>query len=400
MTKKINTMETIQKENEFVLATYPRLPFVISHGKGSYLFDSEGNCYLDFGSGIAVNAFGHCDDSIVKAVQSQVATLSHVSNLYHSVPQADLSEKLCEKSFADKVFFSNSGAEAVEASLKFARKYALVNYGEKKNKIVAFSNGFHGRTYGALSVTAREKYQAPFRPLLSNIEIATYNDVESAKKAIDKDTCAVIVEVIQGEGGVNVASKEFIQTIRKLCDENNALMIIDEIQTGFGRTGSMWAHEQFEITPDIMTLAKALGGGLPIGATLITNEVAKCLSAGDHGSTFGGGPVAASAALAVINKFDESDVLSHVQKMSDYLLSELKKLNLEQIVEIRGMGLMIGIELTIEVGSFYQKAHEYGILILTAGPNIIRLLPPLSISKSEIDEFIQAFQKLITDVLQ
>lgn len=400
MSEKINTEKIIEEEKNYVLGTYPRLPFVLSHGKGSYLYDSEGNKYLDFGSGIAVNAFGHCDDEITKAIQNQVENLSHISNLYHSAPQAELAKKLCDVSFADKVFFSNSGAEAVEASLKFARKYALVNYGNKKNKIVAFSNGFHGRTYGALSVTAREKYQAPFRPLLPNIEVGTYNDVDSVNSIIDNDTCAVIVEVVQGEGGVNIASKEFINSIRSACSKNNALMIVDEIQTGVGRTGSLWAYEQFGIKPDMMTLAKALGGGLPIGATLMTNEIAACISAGDHGSTFGGGPVAASAALAVLNKFEDKTFLKHVKNMNEYLISELEKLKISQILEIRGLGLMIGIELNCDAGSFYKKAHEYGILILTAGSSVIRLLPPLSVTKKEIDEFIKSFHKLLTDLYQ
>ena len=400
MTKKINTQEIIQIEKDFVLATYPRLPFVLSHGKGSYLYDTEGNRYLDFGSGIAVSAFGHCDEAIVYAVQEQVAILSHVSNLYHSTPQAELAEKLCENSFADKVFFCNSGAEAVEASLKFARKYALTNFGSEKNEIVAFTNGFHGRTFGALSVTAREKYQAPFRPLLSQIKVAEFNNIGSTQAVINQNTCAVIVEIVQGEGGVNTATKEFLMAVRKLCTKYNALMIVDEIQTGFGRTGTLWAHEQFGITPDLMTLAKALGGGLPIGATLMSDEVASCITAGDHGSTFGGGPVVARAALSVMNHFDHNDVLKHVNEISDYLISSIENLKLPQIAEIRGLGLMIGIELNVDASSLYKKAHEYGILLLTAGPNVIRLLPPLNISKIEVDEFINALKKMIVDVLK
>ncbi len=391
------THEIIQKESDYVLPTYPRLPFVLCRGKGAYLFDTEGNQYLDFGSGIAVTALGHSDEDVIRAIQQQVQKLSHVSNLYHTVPQAELAEKLCQLSFADKVFFSNSGAEALEASLKFARKYGKVKFGEGKIKIVAFSNGFHGRTFGALSITDREKYQAPFRPLLPDVEILPYNDIEAAQKAIDVNTCAVVVEVIQGEGGINLASKEFLMALREICTQQAALLIIDEIQTGFGRTGKLWAYQNYDIQPDMMALAKAMGGGLPMGATLLTSDVAETINAGDHGSTFGGGPVAASAALVVLERTQTSGMLNHVQKLGTYLSQELNALNLPQVVEIRSVGLMVGIELNTAAEPFYKKAHEYGILLLTAGPNIIRLLPPLTITKAEIDQFIQAFNHLLRE---
>ncbi len=397
MAQKINAQEIIQKESNYVLQTYPRLPFVLTRGKGSFLFDSEGNQYLDFGSGIAVTALGHSDEELVSAIQQQAQTLSHVSNLYHSAPHAELAEKLCQQSFADKVFFSNSGAEAIEASLKFARKYARTIVGEGKTKLVAFSQGFHGRTFGALSITAREKYQAPFRPLLTDVEIIPFNDSAAAQQAIDASTCAVVVEVVQGEGGVNLATQEFLHTLRVLCTEHKALLIVDEIQTGFGRTAKLWAYQHYNFQPDMMTLAKALGGGLPIGATLLTNEVAGTIEAGDHGSTFGGGPVAASAALVVLKRTQETNLLDHVQLMSTYLCNQLNALNLTQVVNIRSLGLMVGVELNVEAAPFYKKAHQYGVLLLTAGPKIIRLLPPLTITKTEIDQFIQAFQKLLMD---
>ena len=398
MAQKINAQEIIQKESDYVLSTYPRLPFVLSQGKGAFLFDSEGNKYLDFGSGIAVTALGHSDEDVIKAIQDQVQTLSHVSNLYHTAPHADLAEKLCQLSFADKVFFSNSGAEAIEGSLKFARKYAQVKYGKGKTKLVAFSNGFHGRTFGALSITAREKYQAPFKPLVPDVEIVLFNDIAAAKQTIDSDTCAVVVEVIQGEGGVNLATQEFLQALRALCTQYNALLIVDEIHTGFGRTGKLWAYEHFDIEPDIMALAKALGGGLPMGATLMTNDVAETITAGDHGSTFGGGPVAARAALVALQRIQTPEMLNHVQEMSAYLHSELNSLNLPQIVEIRSKGLMVGIELNIDAKPIYDKAHEYGILLLTSGSKVVRLLPPLIITKSDIDQFIQAFKELLKDI--
>ena len=391
------THEIIQKERDYVLPTYPRLPFVLCRGKGAYLFDTEGNQYLDFGSGIAVTALGHSDEGVIQAIQKQVQKLSHVSNLYHTAPQAELAEKLCQLSFADKVFFSNSGTEAIEASLKFARKYGKVKFGEGKIKIVAFSNGFHGRTFGALSITDRETYQAPFRPLLPDVEILPFNDIEAAQTTIDKNTCAVVVEVIQGEGGINLASKEFLMALREICTQQAALLIVDEIQTGFGRTGKLWAYQNYDIQPDMMALAKAMGGGLPIGATLLTSDVAETINAGDHGSTFGGGPVAASAALVVLERTQTPDLLNHVKKLGTYLSQELNALDLAQIVEIRYVGLMVGIELNTAAEPFYKKAHEYGILLLTAGPNVIRLLPPLTVTKAEIDQFIQAFNHLLRE---
>jgi len=397
MESKNNTQEIIQNEKEYVLSTYPRLPFVLSQGKGAFLFDSEGNKYLDFGSGIAVTALGHSDNEVVMAIQQQAQTLSHVSNLYHTAPHVELAKKLCRLSFANKVFFSNSGAEAIEASLKFARKFGRAKFGEGKTKLVAFSNGFHGRTFGALSITAREKYQAPFKPLVPNVEIVPFNDIEAAKQAIDASTCAVVVEVVQGEGGVNLATQRFLQALRALCTKYTALLIVDEIQTGFGRTGRLWAYQHYDIQPDMMTLAKAMGGGLPIGATLMTNDAAEPILAGDHGSTFGGGPVAASAALVVLQRTQDPGMLSHVQEISTYLCRELKALNLPQVVEIRSLGLMVGVELNMDAKPFYKKAHEYGILFLTAGPNVLRLLPPLIITKAEVDQFTLAFKKLLME---
>lgn len=397
MSKNINAQEIIQKESDYVLATYPRLPFVLSEGKGAFLIDSAGKQYLDFGSGIAVTALGHSDEEVVKAIQQQAQTLSHVSNLYHTAPHADLAEKLCQLSFSDKVFFSNSGAEAIEAGLKFARKYAQEKFGAGKTKLVAFSDGFHGRTFGALSVTDREKYQAPFRPLVPDIKIVPFNDVAAAQQAIDAGTCAVVVEIVQGEGGIHLATQEFLQALRTTCTQHGALLIVDEIQSGFGRTGKLWAYQHFDIQPDLMTLAKSMGGGLPVGATLMTNDVAETIAAGDHGSTFGGGPVAAAAALVVLQRTQSPGLLKHVQEMSTYLCRKLKALDLAQVVEIRSLGLMIGIELNIDAAPLYKKAHEYGILILTAGPNVIRLLPPLIITQAEIDQFIQAFTNLLMD---
>lgn len=397
MAQQINTQEIIQKEEKYVLATYPRLPFVLVEGKGAYLFDAEGHRYLDFGSGIAVTSLGHSHPVVVAAIQQQSQVLSHVSNLYHTAPHAQLAEKLCQLSFADKVFFSNSGAEAVEAGLKFSRKYAREKFGEGKAKLVGFTQGFHGRTFGSLSVTAREKYQTPFKPLLQDVEIAEFNNIAAARQAIDDNTCAVVVEVVQGEGGVNLGNVNFIQAVRDLCTQHNALMIVDEIQTGLGRTGKLWAYQHYDIQPDIMTLAKALGGGLPIGATLLTDAVAETITSGDHASTFGGGPVAAAAALAVLGQLESEDFFAHVVEMGKYLHTELEALELPQVVEIRSLGLMVGLELNIEASPIYNTAHEFGVLLLTAGPNVIRLLPPLIVTKAEIDQFVTAFAQLIQE---
>lgn len=392
----MNEMDNIVSlDHQNVLATYDRLPFVLAQGKGSYLFDTEGNRYLDFGAGIAVNALGHCHPRVVSAIEQQARMLSHVSNLYHTAPQAELAHDLCALSFADKVFFSNSGAEANEAAIKFARKHACVKYGAGKTKLIAFSNGFHGRTFGALSVTDREKYQAPFRPLVPDVAIVPFNNCAAAEKAIDSATCAVIVEVVQGEGGIFPAQKEFMRALRKACDTHHALLVIDEIQTGLGRTGRLWAHQHYDVEPDIMTLAKALGGGLPIGATLMTEEVAASIAIGDHGSTFGGNPIAASAARAVLRQMKDETLLAHVREMSAYLIQQLSQLHIAQIDEIRAHGLMVGIELTEEAKPFYRKAHQFGILILTAGTHVIRLLPPLNVTKEEIDQFAAAFKKLM-----
>ncbi len=387
----------IQKDANYILGTYPRPPFVLSQGTGLTLVDTDGNNYLDFGSGIAVNALGHSDPEITSVVQEQINQLSHVSNLYYSAPQVQLAEQLCNSSFADKVFFSNSGAESVEAALKFARKNARVKHGPGKTGTVAFQGGFHGRTYGSLSVTSREDYQAPFRPLVPDIAFGPYNNIEAAQKLIGPNTCAVIVEPVQGEGGVHVASIEFMKALREQCDKFGALLIVDEIQSGMGRTGKLWAYQHFGIEPDIMTLAKALGGGLPIGATLLTDAVAQTIDAGDHGSTFGGGPVVSRVALVVLKRVSDPSMLNHVATISDYLLEKLTALNSSHIKQIRGLGLMIGVELDIEAKPLLSEGYKQGILLLNAGSNVLRLLPPLIITEEEVDKFIQIMQMILVE---
>ncbi len=383
----MNKQAIIQAEADYVLHTYNRPDIVFSHGEGMYLYDSDGNKYLDFTSGIAVTALGHSDPDWVTAVAQQAARLTHVSNLFHTAPQAQLAQKLVENSFADKVFFCNSGAEANEAALKFARKYARTQTPSPtaKSKTVAFTGGFHGRTMGSLSATYKAQYREPFAPLVPGIVFAPFNDLAAAHAAIDDDTCAVIVEPIQGEGGVNPATPHFLQALRAACDAHHALLIFDEVQCGLGRTGQLWGHQQFGVTPDIMTLAKPLAGGLPIGAVLVTQAVADVMQPGDHGSTFAAGPLVCAAANVVFDKLNQPGFLQAVQENGAYLKHRLQTLELEEIVEVRGHGLLVGVALNQPAAPIMAAARDKGVLILTAGDDVLRLAPPLIVTKSEID---------------
>jgi predicted acetylornithine/succinylornithine family transaminase len=386
------------KTAQYVLHTYARAPFTLVRGEGMSVFDSEGREYLDFVSGISVNALGHCDAEIAAAVQDQVAQLSHVCNLYHTAPQAELAESLCTLSFADKVYFGNSGGEAVEAAIKFARKYARHAHGPGKTGIVAFTGSFHGRTAGALALTAREKYQAPFRPLMPGAAFGRFNDSAAAERLIGPDTCAVFVEPVQGEGGIHPAAPDFLATLREACDQFGALLVYDEIQCGLGRTGTLWAYEHSGIKPDMMTLAKALGGGLPIGATLLTDTVAEAMGPGDHGSTFAGGPVICRAAQVVLNRVSDPATLAHVNAMGELLVARLSELNSPHIREVRGLGLMIGIEMDIDVLPLIERGYDHGLLLLNAGPQVLRLLPPLNVEETHIDRLMTALEHMLTEI--
>ena len=382
----MNTEDVIQAESKYVLQTYVRPGIVLEHGEGAYVYDTDGKRYLDFASGIAVTALGHSDEEWAAAIADQAATLTHVSNLFHTAPQVELARRLVENSFADKVFFCNSGAEANEAALKFARKWAKVESG--KTNIVAFSGSFHGRSMGALSVTYKEKYRQPFEPLVPGVSFGTFNDLDSAGQAIDDNTCAVIVEPIQGEGGVHPATPEFLQGVRRLCDEHRALLIFDEVQCGLGRTGHLWAHQIYGVTPDIMTLAKPLAGGLPIGATLVTQKVAEVMKPGDHGSTFAAGPLVCRAAQVVFDRVNRPEFLQQVQENGAYLRHRLQTLESEKIVNVRGAGLLVGLELNTAVAPLITDARERGLLIISAGDNTLRLAPPLIITKEQIDRAV------------
>ncbi|MEL6404033.1 MAG: aspartate aminotransferase family protein [Chloroflexota bacterium] len=391
--------QTIADESKYVVQTYVRPNFVLSHGEGVTLYDTDNNAYKDWVAGIAVNSLGYNDAGVAQAMQQQAETgMLHVSNLYHTAPHADLAKQLVESSFADRVYFCNSGAEANEGAIKFARRVAFTNGDTNKTKIVTFKRGFHGRTMGALAVTPKEKYQAPFRPLMGNAVVAEYNDLDSAKEAIDADTAAVIVEPLQGEGGIHPATAEFLQGLRTLCDEHNAILIFDEIQCGLGRTGDLWGHEFSGITPDIMTLAKPLANGLPIGAVLVTQTVADYIKPGDHGSTFAGGPLVTNVAAHVVSRIKQPAFLAHVEEVSEYLMERLEEINSPHIIEVRGRGLMVGIEFDFPAGNIVQAGYEHGLLLVNAGENTLRLVPPLIIEKSDVDELIIALTTMLESV--
>ncbi len=382
----MDTQDIIHKATKLLVPTYGRPPVLFTHGEGVHLYDREGRRYIDFGAGIAVTSLGHGNPAWLEAVRDQAGKLTHVSNLYHTAPQVDLAERLVRSSFADRVFFSNSGAEAVETALKFARKWAHRNHGGHKTRFVAFQRGFHGRTFGALSVTHKPAYRTAFGPLVPDVAFAPYNDLDAASQVIDHDTCAVIVEPVQGEGGIHPATPEFLRGLRALCDEHQALLIFDEVQCGLGRTGFLWAHEAYEVTPDIMTLAKPLANGLPIGATLATEGAAAAIGPGDHGSTFAAGPLICRAAQVVFDQIKDPELLEEVRAKGEELLGALNSLPCDSIVEVRGRGLMIGVELDIPVKPLIAAALECGLLIIPAGDRTVRICPPLVIGRDEIHQ--------------
>lgn len=383
------TQALLTLAEKYLVPTYARPPLVFTHGEGIYLYDDQGNRYLDFMAGIAVNALGHADPAWAQVVAEQAHRLTHISNLYHNEPQLLLAQKLVQSSFADKLFFSNSGAEANEAALKFARKYARTHHGEGKTGIVAFSHSFHGRTMGALAVTHKARYREPFLPLVPGVTFAEYNDLAAAAAAIGSETCAVIVEPVQGEGGVHAAAPTFLNGLRQLCDQHNALLIFDEVQCGLGRTGHLWAYQALGVTPDMMSIAKPLAGGLPIGAVLVTDKVAAAIQPGDHGSTFAGGPLVCAAALHLFERVNQPTFLAQVQEMGAYLRHRLQTLECDKLVAVRGLGLMVGLELNVPVADVVAAARHKGLLLVNAGENVIRFVPPLIVTRPHIDEAME-----------
>jgi len=381
-------MEIKTLEKKFIINTYNRKPestVLIKRGEGVYVWDELGNRYLDFVSGLAVNSLGHCHPAVVEAVCRQAEKLLHTSNLYYTEPQVRLAEVLVRHSVADKVFFCNSGAEANEAAIKLARKYGKQKRGAGTHEIITAERSFHGRTLAAVTATGQPKYHQGFEPMVSGFRYGRFNDLESFAALVNERTCAILVEPLQGEGGVYPADAEFLAGLRRLCDEHGLLLIFDEVQSGIGRTGRLFAYEHFAVEPDAFTLAKALGGGLPIGALCVRGEAADCFVPGDHASTFGGNPVACAAALAVLDVVLGDGFLAHVEQMGDYLMTGLRQLRSPAVTGPRGLGLMVGLEVNGDGGALVAYCQERGLLLNCIGGHVLRFLPPLIVEREHLD---------------
>lgn len=392
----MTTQNYIDTAEENLLHAYNRFKIVLEKGDGVYLYDTDGKKYLDFAAGIAVFAFGYGNEYYNDAVKAQIDKIVHTSNLYYNVPSTIAAERLVKLSGMDRIFFTNSGTEAIEGAVKTARRYAYDKDGNTDHEIIAMKHSFHGRSMGALSVTGNDKYQEPFKPLIGGVKFAEFNNLESVKELVSDKTCAIILEPIQGEGGIYPATEEFIKGVRKICDDNDILLIFDEIQCGMGRTGKMFAHEYFGVKPDVLTLAKALGCGVPVGAFL-TTEKAAALKPGDHGTTYGGNPLATAAINAVLDLFEKTDVLENVNEVSSYLEAELDKIvaEFDCVVGRRGKGFMQGLILNKPAGDVINKAIEKGLLIISAGAEIIRFVPPLIITKENVDEMVAILREAL-----
>ena len=382
---------------EGLLKTYNRFPVVLDHGEGMYLYDTEGKKYLDFTAGIAVCSLGHGNKAFNDALKAQIDKMIHTSNLYYNTTCGQAAQALKKISQMDKVFFTNSGTEAVEGALKAARKYAY----EKKSgryEFIAMEDAFHGRSMGAVSVTGHKEYREPFEPMIDGVHFATFNDLGSVKALVNDKTCAIIMETIQGEGGINPATPEFIEGVRKICDENDILLILDEIQCGMGRSGSYFAWQQMGVKPDIMTMAKAIGNGVPVGAFAMTQKVAEySLKPGDHGTTYGGNPFACAAVNKVIELFEEEKILDHVNEIAPYLTEKLEEIvaACDKAVKVKGKGLIQGLQVSVPVGEVSRKALEEGLLVISAGGTVLRMIPPLIVEKEHIDEMAEILKKVL-----
>lgn len=388
-----------EQAEKVIMKTYNRFPVVLEKGEGVYLYDTEGKRYLDFGSGIAVFALGYHNEAYNQALKDQIDKLIHTSNLYYNVPAIEAATKIVETTGLDKVFFTNSGTEAIEGAIKLARKYAYLKDATKEYEIIAMDHGFHGRSQGALSVTGTKKYREGMIPKGISAVFATFNDLEDVKSKITDRTCAIITEVVQGEGGIYPANQEFLKGLRSLCDEKDILLIFDEIQCGMGRCGAMYAHELYGVKPDIMTLAKALGCGVPVGAFVASKKCSSTLVAGDHGTTYGGNPLATAAVSKVYDLFEEQKIIEHVREIGEYLGEKLDTLaqKYDMIKEHRGIGLMHGLELKPEVSvlEVIKKALKQGLILLSAGNNTIRFVPPLIIEKHHVDEMLSILERCL-----
>ena len=386
----MNTQDLIKIEDDYFINTFTRQPIVLDHGEGVKVTDIDGKEYLDMFAGIAVNTLGHNHPALVEAIQAQAEKLIHISSIYYNEPALIYAKKLIDRTNFDRIFYANSGAEANEGAIKLAVKYT------GKSEIISTVDSFHGRTIMTLAATGHEEYHEPFKAVMPqgfiNVE---YNNLDAIEEAITENTVAIIVEPVQGEGGVNVPDIGYLKGIEKICKENDIVFIVDEVQTGFGRCGTLFAHELFGVRPDIMTMAKGIGGGVPMGGILATEKVAGGFAPGDHGTTFGGGPLVCAAANAILDTFDEENILDNVNEVGEYFLSELKKLDKEIIADVRGLGLMAGVELTKPGAEYVDKLREAGFLINCTAGNVLRFLPPLIITKEEIDAFVKALDEIL-----
>ena len=393
------TQEYIDKGEKYLLKTYNRYPVVLDRGEGVYLYDVDGKQYLDFGAGIAVFALGYQNKKYNDALKGQIDKILHTSNLFYNVPAVDAAEKIVKTSGMDKVFFTNSGAEAIEGALKVARKYAYLKDPSREYEFIAMNHSFHGRSQGALSVTGNVHYQEGFVPKDLRAVFARFNDLDDVKAKVTDKTCGIICEVVQGEGGIYPATKKFLSGLRALCDEKDILLIFDEVQCGMGRCGSMYAHDLYGVKPDVMTLAKALGCGVPVGAFVTAEKASHALVPGDHGTTYGGNPLATAAVNSVYEIFEEEKIVEHVQKVGGYLYKKLEEMKDEysQITGHRGLGLMQGLEFDGPVGDIIVKAMDRGLILMSAGANVIRFVPPLIITEEHVDEMCRILRSVIAE---
>lgn len=389
-------MNLFEKANECLMHTYAPLPIIITHGEGSCLFDENNKKYIDFTSGIGVSSVGYNNKKLNEAILNQLNSFAHLSNIFLSTPTVKLANKLTTISKMSKVFFSNSGAEANEGALKLAKKYSYMKYGGKRNKILSLKDSFHGRTLATLTATGQDKFHKYFDPFPDGYDYVTPNSIEDFKEKLTDDVCAIIMEAIQGEGGVNLLNSTFVQEVCNVCKEKDVLIIFDEVQCGLGRTGHIFCFQEFGVEADIITLAKGLGGGLPIGAILCNEKLSNTFTPGDHGSTFGGNPVVCAGALAVLDQICNDELLSSVQAKGKFIRQTLTKSKLHLVKNIRGLGLMIGIEVSCPPDEIQKKALKKGLLILTAGKNVVRLLPPLTISEIEIKKGLAILLKCLS----
>ncbi len=394
--------ETIALADQYIMGTYKRFPLVLVKGSGMLVWDSDGKEYLDFVAGIAVCSLGHSHPRVVAAVQKQVEILTHVSNLYYIEPQARFAKLLAENSFADKVFFCNSGAEANEGAIKLARKYGHEKMGGGKDEIIAMEESFHGRTLATITATGQPKYQIGFEPLPGGFKHVPFNDSRALDEAVSEKTCAVLVEPIQGEGGIRIPSDDYLRDVRKICDKRGLLMILDEVQVGMGRTGSLFAYEHYGVKPDIMTLAKALGNGFPLGALLATDAIASVFVPGTHASTFGGNPLAMAAGIATFEALFEEGLLENCRNMGDYFVRKLKDLQMKYdfIRDVRGKGLIVGVEIDVDGPDIVNRCMGRGLLINCTSGNVLRFVPPLIITEADIDRGVMLLDEVFGEVVK